>query len=420
MNSATFVRQSLAQRGPQRGRRRSKSRIERAGERLNRVVGTLTDKIMPQRQGNGNDDESKKPSENRVSLNRALTAVADKLRREKRIGANLQGPLQSAIDNGWDARYQSRYREVHVFLTYWDDGNPYYYATEAARQLRSLFEDKYGFNVVPYPIPVSTIDPAATVAYLLEQFMDQHGAKGNLLIFWYGGAARMSRDGRGRTMWFGEDRGRLISSGLVLKTLSGMLEAPPCEADILTLFDCQHSINDMPTSLGQGIFEHLGATANVDFAPWEYKGCFTKALIDILSRDESARYGISIPDLHRQLVENAVSVRRDIAEQNARWTHDNPGAQSFETHAFITTPPPPVYCHVSPVPRRSKNASGSIVLSRLNQRLEYFSVSPDNEELKVELIVSSNNHRLDMASWSNWLQNAPPQVEKIEIRRITG
>ena len=102
------------------------------------------------------------------------------------------------------------------------------------------------------------------------------------------------------------------------------------------------------------------------------------------------------------------------------WTHNNPSAQIIETHAFITTPPPPVYCHVSPVPRRSMNASGSIVLSRLNQRLEYFSVSPNNEDIDVQLLVSSNNYRLAMASWSNWIQNAPHQVEKIEVRRITG
>ncbi|ETS75231.1 hypothetical protein PFICI_13715 [Pestalotiopsis fici W106-1] len=420
MNSSTFVRQSLAQRGPQRTRRRSKNRLERAGDRISRVIGTFTDKIMPQREESTHDDEDDKPFEARKTWNRVLEVVTDKVRRDKRLGAQLKEPLQAAINKGWNTRHHSSYLKVHVLLTYWADDDD---AKDAANQLDSLFRDKYGFNVFIFPLRVDNPEPAKKLAGLLKSFMEIHGKKDNLLIFWYGGAAHLSGDGRGRTMWFGRGNGNmLISSGLVTKTLAGLLEAPPCDADILTLFDAQHSINDMVSSAGSGIFEHLGASANVDLASWKYNGCFTRSLIDILGRQEVIRHGISVPDLHRELIQRAGNIRRDISELQSRQNLNSTHSQNVVTRYgyMARTPPPPVYCRLSPLLPRSKNKSGSVVLSQLDRQLEYFSVSPDNEDIDVQLIVKSNNDRLDFPSWRTWLQNAPPQVEKIRVRRIEG
>ncbi|KAI0170082.1 hypothetical protein BJ166DRAFT_621823 [Pestalotiopsis sp. NC0098] len=400
-------------------RRTSKNRFSQVSDRWNRALEVVTDKVKSQR----NDNQPSEPSER---WSRVLEAVSEKVklrRREQRVGTLSAEPLQVAINDGWTSRHHGRYRQVSVLLTYWDDDVQCDQAKQAAEQLEIVFTQKYDFHVITWPIPIGNCAPGMTLSEVLVGFMRVHGQEGNLLIFWYGGPARLTAEGTGRTFWHGKNPEEMvISSGLVIKTLAGLLEAQSCKADILTLYDCPHALNDVVDVSRSGIFEHLGATSNDDFAPWNHPGCFSRSLIAILNRDHVIKHGLSVADIHREMLKRSANIRKTMFKHEAsKKSHRSESPTAAASLSLCTRiPPPPVYCHLSTYPVPSKNESGSIVLSGRGYPLEYFSVNPGNKELQVQLTVTSNNDRLDIARWRNWAQNAPPQVEKIHIQRIKG
>lgn len=116
----------------------------------------------------------------------------------------LTSLLKRAVRDGWNSRYDSRYKHVKVLLTYWaDSGDTAPGAAKAASSLANVFKQVYDFGVQEWLIP-SVDEPQQALAAKLQEWVRYFGHEDNLLIFWYGGAARKIGSGAVPAIWHGE------------------------------------------------------------------------------------------------------------------------------------------------------------------------------------------------------------------------
>ncbi|KAH6657152.1 hypothetical protein BKA67DRAFT_672980 [Truncatella angustata] len=345
---------------------------------------------------------------------RAIGAVNNIIERRARMTSEttrLQKRLQEAVSQSWPTRYDSRYREAHVLLTYWaDPEDPTFGADKAAEKLGEVFRQFYGFKVQTWLIPV--IDhPQQVMAARLTTFVQTYGQTGNLLIFWYGGSAEASGVAMGSTQWLGERWGPRVNSGIVPQILGSG------DADVLTLYDCGSSLHGQSVD-GRKIFEHIGASSFPfpQVPNFHRAGSFTKSLIRVLNKPEIAADGISVVDVHRKLIN---LTQRHRAE---------PGQDEEVSSIYsgeIVTPRPwfsggvetrPVYCHLSACPPRSAGRPTTIVLSHLGYPpLERFSYMSQGDELEVQLTLTLSKNNLNVERWKNWISQAPAEVDGVSI-----
>ncbi len=105
--------------------------------------------------------------------------------------------LQIAINAAWPTRKQGHYENVHMLLLSWEDDN--LGVAQEIERLGYVFAKLYCFNVHEYRIPRKKPGMAAIsrVSSLL-QMVDAHG---NLLIVYYAGHARLSRQSNEPPIW---------------------------------------------------------------------------------------------------------------------------------------------------------------------------------------------------------------------------
>ncbi|KAK9779867.1 hypothetical protein SCAR479_03474 [Seiridium cardinale] len=358
-----------------------------------------------------NRDPFKRRARPNENWNRLLGAVNEAVHRPnkaKPYAAALENRLQHIADEGWNARHHSRYRRVKVFLTYWAETDNCRLGVEkAARKLADVFSRLYHFDVQIWLIP--SIDrPQHFLKSNLERFVQVYGDEGNLLIFWYCGLARRPEDGKGAGIWFGEYWGGTINSGIVPQILASG------KADVLTLYDCEYSLHGHSVS-AERLFEHLGASSMGSVIDFNNIGSFTRSLVQILGRPETAAYGLSVADIHRKMVNLALRHCGGsfLAEDtmNVRLV----GPMAARSQHVEDAPVYPVYCHLSACPSRSSGKPSSIILSHLGYPLDVFPSENHDEEVQVRLKLTLQS-KANTERWKEWILSAPPEVKRVSVQ----
>lgn len=268
----------------------------------------------------------------------------------------------------------------------------------------------------------------------------------------YGGSAKETDSGKGPVMWFGEYVTRhvpLVScadandnssrwGGEVNSTIVPQILGSS-SADVLTLYDCGFSIHGQIATRAR-VFEHLGASAGGIVEGFRRPGSFTRCLIRILDRPEAAAYGVSVPDIHRKLVNfakrgraaAAAAAATDPTEEEERddasvYTSGGRGRAVSTASAVPSlwlsgvvgpSPPSPVYCRLSAGRPRSKGEPATIVLSRLGYPLEVFpNENPPEEEQEVELCIRLKRNDINVERWTQWLLDAPPEADRVTVKK---
>ncbi|KAK8075754.1 hypothetical protein PG997_010417 [Apiospora hydei] len=403
----------------------------------------------------------------------ASTSAAAKTRRQLSSSSNNTTPessqaarftrkINEAIfdpvtpQNGWAGRHRggTRYRSVKVLLTYWaETDDPAFGASAAARALADVFQNRYGFDVLVWLIPV--MQPQQALAAKLRQFArDDADARQrlgeSLLIFWYGGPAREDESDGGPPLWFGESfTGPTINSHIVPQILGAG------KSDVLTLYDSPHALHGYNVT-GPGLCEHLGATAyngvvagfaanysSADSIPngntdhRRYSLSFTRALIQILDHPDRAAQGISVLDIHRKLVN-----RYQMAAAAGRGSESDEAKEAALAWRMAALAPkrpapdarvlPPV-----PVPAAGRRGPASIVLAQLGRQTLETTVAPsptentqkgpgDNDENESEKEMDDGAVEVTMrmrlrppadtvnvGRWKEWILDAPPEANQL-------
>ncbi|KAI1874700.1 hypothetical protein JX265_004908 [Neoarthrinium moseri] len=344
------------------------------------------------------------------SWNRAVGAVSDMVeRRDPAKGhiSDLARRLQEAIDQHWRTRHQSRYQAVKVLLTHWaDTDDPSFRADEAAKSLAEVFRRLYSFDVQTWLIP--TVDqPQYFLAGKLSQFVRDHGKEGNLLIFWYAGSAKETDGGKGPVMW---KWGAEVNSLIVPQILGS------AKSHVLTLYDCGSSLHGQGVS-NAPVFEHLGASADESALSFGRPGSFTRSLIRILDKPDTAAFGICVLDLHRKLVNSAKRHQPGASAED-----DNvsilSGAHTVSTAGSWLSrglSPNPVYCHLSVCPSQSKGGASSIILSHLGYPLEVRQPRTGGEECEIEIKLQLERDDVHLDRWQQWILEAPWEASKAAV-----
>ncbi|KAI1823248.1 hypothetical protein F4861DRAFT_342878 [Xylaria intraflava] len=409
---------------------------------------------------------------------------------------NNVATLQTTLKDAWPKRHHSRYRQAHALFVCWADcelvdaytlaaarsplhspistsppTTPRFSAASdahclprtssrvdmrnsaatagqgvrqgpfipAAYQLANVFERRYGISGQVWMIP-SLENPQDMLCGKIAQFVTEYGGPDNLLIFWYGGSAefvgapddgaRWTEGNGAEVVWYGLRDELGISAKAVTKALSA------ASSDVLFLNDspfAQHAY--MGHLTGPGTFEMLGSgsmvASNLE-RRMERVASFTRTLALMLDAPALATHGVSIPELHRKLLDVVNPGRPKTAlptappfaatTQRGGTSHGPPSTHLIASRAPTAQAPPyPVYCQISQAVQLEKRACRNIVLSHLNAPLCAELVHAKGAaEPRVRLDLRLKRPFLDVRRWREWIMNAPPDAKEIIFSKISG
>lgn len=112
----------------------------------------------------------------------------------RKLGADLDAAVQAA----WPTRHQSRYSQVHTLLISWVDDDLGVW--QEIVTLRTVFEERYHFQVEEYKIP-NTHQPDRALKSIVIDFLNSHDGQGSLLIVYYAGHARRAPEANAAPLW---------------------------------------------------------------------------------------------------------------------------------------------------------------------------------------------------------------------------
>ncbi|KAI0424747.1 hypothetical protein F5Y09DRAFT_353100 [Xylaria sp. FL1042] len=373
------------------------------------------------------------------------------------------GTLQIALENTWARRHHSRYRKAHALLVCWPDSDLTAHAADpypsmrslgsesnetpmsfnintrnssstilrgsrpapfvsAAYHLSSVLERRYGISAQVWKIP-SLETQLDMLKAKIRQFVDEYGGPDSLLIFWYGGNAKLVNaalnpfgDGiAGQVIWYGLEDEPGISAKIVMKMLS------LARADVLILNDSPFAQYTYMSNInGPGLFELLGSgCTETDPAT---AASFTQHIAQQLNSPQIAARGISVTELHRRLLDiTAVPVTCATAPASAPGPAlvldpvpaPAPIAPGPATQA-VKIPAYPVYLQLAQL---AHNEGRNIVLSRLDASLaaetSYVSKVKD-PGVRVHFRLARPH--LDVQLWKEWILNAPVEAEEVSVK----
>ncbi|KAI1116306.1 hypothetical protein F5Y14DRAFT_407516 [Nemania sp. NC0429] len=107
--------------------------------------------------------------------------------------------LDQAVKSSWSTRSIAvGYSEVAVLMICWEEAYEGALKTEFSR-LGSVFQDVYNYSVSRFMIP--SADPDRAMSKRVNQFLDEYGRHGNLLIVYYTGHARRNTSWGALPIW---------------------------------------------------------------------------------------------------------------------------------------------------------------------------------------------------------------------------
>ncbi|KAI1314203.1 hypothetical protein F5Y03DRAFT_389675 [Xylaria venustula] len=372
---------------------------------------------------------------------------------------NHAAALQSSVDNTWSRRHHSRYRNARALLVCWADSDYSTHAPEspmaspvaspmgspmgspvaprfsydshpprmsseghmrnssstigqstrqgpfvsAAYQLASVLERRYGIRSQVWLIP-SLEDPQNMLAGKTKQFVDMYGGPDSLLIFWYGGHADFAatmpdqcvegiNGSINEIIWHGSREEPGISARTITKTLGVGL----ARADVLMLNDSPFAQYAYASHIeGPGTFELLGpGSIHTNY----HAGSFTRNLATMLNSQHLASRGVSVPELHRKLL--------DVASDPGSRATTAPGPTQM-----LRGPAYPVYVQLVPAEHTARH----IVLSRLETSLAPETRYARNvDEPGVSVYFKLVRPHLEVKQWKEWLLGAPEEVQEVSV-----
>ncbi|KAI2638452.1 hypothetical protein GGS21DRAFT_440566 [Xylaria nigripes] len=309
----------------------------------------------------------------------------------------------------------------------------------AAYQLASVLARRYGIGSQVWMIP--TLDnPQDMLAGKINQFVEEYGGADNLLIFWYGGSAEfvnMARDGAqaseagsGEVVWYGLRDELGISARAITKALG------VARADVLMLNDSPFAQYVYSGHLaGPGTFELLGSgsmiPSNLD-PKADRAASFTRTLTLMLDSPFLAAHGVSIPELHRKLLDMMSQNRLSHAPtspislaaahsgmyQDGRRRRHN--LTTVSRSQPVQIPWYPVYCLICQSAHIERETRKNIVLSRLNAPLGAQVVhARGSTEPRVRLDIKLERPLIDIRRWTEWLLNAPGDALEVQFKVVS-
>jgi len=246
------------------------------------------------------------------------------------------------------------------------------------------------------------------------------------------------------------DRNRQRNSpALTSNGIQAIFEAAEC--DVLLLYDSCHSVDTAiaPAHSSRGATELIAACGFEGIAAEVGEHSFTNALIDVLVR-ASSESSFSVSQLHSRVIQQLRNWKPSpMRDETSRFVQDPYGRLLIEPQRRRT----PVYCNLVHDSTRkpiilSKIASNPVLGNSplpLNNGLSLFGPHPQtagtgSQTIDVENEVSSaqamdRNHDLiikvkiidevvtgqrvpNCDTWLEWLRNAPPEADQIEIHIV--
>ncbi|KAI3340757.1 hypothetical protein F4824DRAFT_497048 [Ustulina deusta] len=366
---------------------------------------------------------------------------------------NHVAALQIAIEDAWPRRHHSRYRSARALLVCWSENEstdasttadpypplppfgrsrvssvssesnanyPIRSSSEsrfhvrnssstiaqnarqgpffpAAYQLAAVLDRRYGIQAQVWMVPSVDVPQDALTAKI-KHFVQEYGGPDNLLIFWYGGQADFvsttpiepsagANYNTTELMWYGRKDKPGVPARVVTKAL-GL-----GRADVLMLNDSPFAQHAYSSHIeGPGSFELLGPgiTGNPSAS-------FTLTLALMLDAPNLATHGVSVPELHRKLLDMA-------APGNPIRTPTAPGRAANY----------PVYVQIA---QSTREARRNIVLSRLDASLAVETNYARNvSEPGVKLQIRLPRPSLDVRRWREWVLAAPDEAQEVSVQ----
>lgn len=317
--------------------------------------------------------------------------------------------------------------------------------------LRTVFEERYHFQVEEYRIP-SIGQPDRALKRRAIEFLDHSDGEETLLIMYYAGHARRAPEENAGPLWCANRSNSqpAISSG---GTQSLFEEA---DADVLLIYDCCHSAgvptvgSTVPTT-GQKTKGHaveiIAACGYETVAPEVDQHSFTKALTEILALSSKGE-PFSVGILHSRVLGKlkcwAPSLQID---KKGKFVEDTEGRLLYERQPRRT----PIYSIVCETePRRSillssmsSRDSSLSSISSCGQNTPSPSSDPDSALSNDPMTAANSNPRkgkrslnenglcpqillairleqddLDIAQWTDWIRNVPAVGTEVRIEGI--
>ncbi|KAF8856020.1 hypothetical protein BDZ45DRAFT_804520 [Acephala macrosclerotiorum] len=352
----------------------------------------------------------------------------------QKLGADLNAAVQAV----WPSRHQSRYVKAHVLMISWEGDDLGVW--QEIVPLRTVFEEKYHFQVEEYKIP-SIDQPDRALKRRSIEFLDSVDKQDTLLIVYYAGHARKAPDASTAPLWCAS-RSRpeptIASAGI-----QSMFEE--AEADVLILYDCCHSAACLTNGsrTPRHVVEVIAACGYETVAAQVDKHSFTKALLEILAL--KAKGGpFSVGDLHARVLSKLKCWAPDLlTDAKGKFLETHEGHLVYE-HQPRRTPVYSIVCETEPrrsillcpLPKRDCSSSSST-----NQGPNTPSSSPDPAALptsdnnessgkrkrdvaddgpcpQILLAIRLERNELDIPRWVEWIRNLPAAGKDIRIEGL--
>ncbi|KAK1751935.1 hypothetical protein QBC47DRAFT_265132, partial [Echria macrotheca] len=338
------------------------------------------------------------------------------------------------VRSRWHAR--DSYTRTSVLLLSWADDD--LQVKSEIRQLRSLFQDSFNYEVCEWELPSGPGVYLKTVNRVGD-FAAQYGGEGTLLIIYYGGhgyldmarptagpiwAASAGRDRESR-------RGR--SSGL-----SPILAEQ--DGDVLLIFDCCQAVPSIVRSRGKGVVSAISATGfesgTLGVAPEPGVHSFTHSLVDELAasanlfRSSANPRPISDIELHVNMVnrlrQHPPSVQRE-ADGSLRRDRNNfvcfePQHRRTPHHQFLSSGRDPKPIYLKPAIQKPSNSPDSGIDPGSAHDANPNPPPPIRTKpapmVLIRVMLSGDD--FDVESWASWVLRCPQAAVDVRIEGQWG
>ncbi|KAL3428499.1 hypothetical protein PVAG01_02008 [Phlyctema vagabunda] len=199
---------------------------------------------LPQSASRQSESPSRPPSTSELDRLLFHVPLAD-------FGLRLQRAAEAVFPNTSSCRY----RQVHVLLIEWDEGDPCLPVHQELEELRAVFEDCYRFQTEIWRIPCKAAHRALNRK--ITDFVElEDDGKDCLKIVYYGGHGFLSPSRQ--LMWSNLPSNDPRHQSVKWYAIQATLE--DAESDVLLLLDCC-AAGTASTDHGNGVTELIGACA---------------------------------------------------------------------------------------------------------------------------------------------------------------
>lgn len=309
--------------------------------------------------------------------------------------------LENTVSKHWDGRNDplNRYHTVKVLCVSWEEGDLRKIIDQTDKVYDEIFSNLCGYEVQYFKIPSHKPARCLLNRLMAWSFDDDEGV---LHILIYDGHGSENADRRGAPVWSagGGIKGAELDSSIVTSTLGAL------NGDLLIIMDACNSAMPVKT-FGPGLVECISSS---------HFDCMTSGMTGYiqwaLMRPGVLDQGISVVDLHQQLLLHVQSQLPDLVEQNLQ-----DGRKGF-AYANPRIRCRPVYSRLSPGHQRSilltRKFEDDGIVDRGSTDFEKESRMRGCRQVNIRMNIAELR-TVNVEQWEKWILAAPSAVLSLQV-----